>query len=80
MASPSEPKLAASPLQPNVKHVELATEPVELNGTVRLSENEVKEHKNLNEIVRVPVPSEDPDDPLVSLPLHIVIVSTQTDT
>ena len=80
MASLPEHKLVASPLRLNVKHVELATEPVELNGTVRLSENEVKEHKSFNEILRVPVPSEDPDDPLVSQPLHIVIVSTQTDT
>ena len=63
MANFADAKPATSPMHLAVDHVKLASDTHYLPGSLKLPANEVS--KDLNRIVRVPLPSNDPDDPLV---------------
>jgi hypothetical protein len=70
MAGHSDSKLATSLEHEAVEQVELAVDTSDLTGTVKLSETEAEKQfgKGHHQAVRIPLPSDDPNDPLVRMP------------
>ena len=69
MAAHSHLKLATSQKHDAVEQVELA-DACDLTGTVNITETESEKElgKGHHQVARIPLPSDDPNDPLVRVP------------
>jgi hypothetical protein len=69
MAAHSDLKLATSLEYAAVEQVELA-DACDLTGTIKITETESEKElgKGHHQVARIPLPSNDPNDPLVRLP------------